>query len=115
LLISSTFQRTNGIVPFCECKGTAFILITKQKHKKNHFFFVFFQKSGFFSPFSDFSGVFRRIFPQPYHIHHPTLIPAFIVQNSRNVCYSEGIFVPSHHVWPAQRSGQPDNGYIILM
>jgi hypothetical protein len=69
LLISSTFQRTNGIVPFCECKGTAFILITKQKHKKNHFFFVFFSKIGIFQPFF---GLFGR-FPSDFSatIPHP--------------------------------------------
>ena len=35
------FQRTNGIVPFCECKGTAFFWTAKQIREKNAFFFDF--------------------------------------------------------------------------
>ena len=35
------FQRTNGIVPFCECKGTAFFWTAKQIREKNAIFFDF--------------------------------------------------------------------------
>ena len=38
---TSTFQRTNGIVPFCECKGTAFLRTSKLFLKKNDIFLHF--------------------------------------------------------------------------